>query len=190
MSGGGCDSAGPPDRHASVRPLAQIRPARLSDLPALQEVERAAGAPFRDVGMGAVADDPPPAIDELAPSVRAGTAWVHPGDADVAVAYLLLAVVDGAAHIEQVSVHPSWSRRGIGRALIEVAADHARRHHLPALTLTTFADVAWNAPYYARLGFAVVPDGDLGAGLRALRRAEVARGLDRWPRVVMRRALD
>ena len=32
-------------------------------------------------------------------------------------------------------------------------AETARRRGLPAVTLTTFEDVAWNAPWYARLGF-------------------------------------
>ncbi len=55
------------------------------------------------------------------------------------------------------------------------------------MTLTTYRDVPWNAPYYARLGFEVVADEDLGPGLRAVRELEVERGLDRWPRVVMTR---
>jgi hypothetical protein len=47
--------------------------------------------------------------------------------------------------------------------------------------------VPWNAPYYERLGFRRVDD--LTPGLRAIRAAEAARGLDRWPRVAMRRDL-
>src|SRR6476646_10082429 len=53
-----------------------IRLARRDDLPALREVERAAGAPFRDVGMDAVADDEPPSIEELAVFQQDGRAWV------------------------------------------------------------------------------------------------------------------
>jgi len=33
---------------------AAIRVARADDLPALRELERAAGAPFRDIGMAAI----------------------------------------------------------------------------------------------------------------------------------------
>lgn len=43
-----------------------IRLARSEDLPKLREVERAAGAPFRDLGMGAVADEEPLSVNELA----------------------------------------------------------------------------------------------------------------------------
>lgn len=36
-----------------------IRAARSDDLPALPEIETAAGAAFRDLGMGEIADDEP-----------------------------------------------------------------------------------------------------------------------------------
>ncbi len=159
-----------------------IREASLTDLPVLRDIEVAAGALFRDLGMAAVADDEPPTIEELAVYRRAGRAWVH---GDPPVAYVLADEVDGYAHIEQVSVHPGHSRRGIGRALVDHVGAWARARGLAGLTLTTFADVPWNAPYYARLGFTVVTD--LTPGLRAIRAHEAARGLDAWPRVAMRR---
>ncbi|MEU2184816.1 GNAT family N-acetyltransferase [Streptomyces thermolilacinus] len=105
------------------------------------------------------------------------------------VAYLIWDDVDGSVHVEQVSVHPDAARRGVGRALIEDLAADAAARGVPALTLTTFADVPWNAPYYARLGFRALPEAELTDGLRAIRRAEAAHGLDRWPRLCMRRDL-
>jgi N-acetylglutamate synthase-like GNAT family acetyltransferase len=93
-------------------------------------------------------------------------------------------------HVEQVSVHPRAARRGIGRVLLEHAAACAVAGGMGALTLTTFAQVPWNAPYYARCGFRVVDDGELSASMRAVRDREVAHGLHRWPRVCMRRDLD
>ena len=60
---------------------------------------------------------------------------------------------------------------------------------VPALTLTTFTDVPWNAPYYVRCGFRILADAQLTPGLRAIRDREAAHGLDRWPRVCMRRDL-
>lgn len=68
-------------------------------------------------------------------------------------------------------------------------ADHAACDGVPALTLTTFTDVPWNAPYYLRCGFRVLDDEEIGPGLREIRRRERAHGLDRWPRVCMRRDL-
>lgn len=45
----------------------------------------------------------------------------------------------------------------------------------------------WNAPYYARLGFRVLTDSELTDGLRKIRAEEAEHGLDRWPRVCLRR---
>ena len=100
---------------------------------------------------------------------------------DRPVAYVVSRVVDGCAHIEQVSVAPSHARRGLGAALI----DHlAAETGAPALTLTTFRDVPWNAPYYQRLGFRVF---EPGPELAALVRREAARIPGDAPRVAMRR---
>ncbi len=168
--------------------MAAIRPAEAHDLLAMQRVERLAGEPFRALGMDAVADDDPPPLEHLARHQEAGRAWVAV-DGDNVVAYLVLDIVDDTAHIEQVSVEPAYARQRIGQRLIDAAADWAVRHGLHELTLTTFADVPWNAPYYARLGFSHLPDVALPPGLAAVRAAERARGLDRWPRVAMAREL-
>ncbi|KFU81361.1 Acetyltransferase (GNAT) domain-containing protein [Amycolatopsis lurida] len=163
-----------------------IRLATSDDLLALQDIERAAGEPFRALGMAAIADDDPPSIADLTAFQRANRAWVWDAG-DGPVAYLLAEVVDGHGHIEQVSVHPAHARRGLGRRLIEHAAEWASREGLAGLTLTTYAEVPWNAPYYARLGFVTLDEESLTDGLRAVRDHEIARGLDAWPRVTMRR---
>jgi GNAT superfamily N-acetyltransferase len=166
-----------------------IRLARPEDLPTLIDVEVDAGALFREAGMAEIADDDPGSVAELAEYQADGRAWVGVDVGDRPVAYLVAKVVDGHAHIEQVSVRLSHARRGLGAALIETLAEWARSRGLPALTLTTFAAVPWNAPYYERLRFRVLPEAELGDGLRAIRRAEAARGLDAWPRVAMIRPL-
>jgi len=166
-----------------------IRLARPDDLPELAEVESAAGLLFRDIGMDVVADDAPPTVAELTPYAADGRAWVFTGPGDRPVAYLLVDVVDGHAHLEQVSVRPEYARRGIGRRLVEVVREWARAHGFAELSLTTYAEVPWNGPYYARLGFEVVADEELTDGLRAIRATEAAKGLDAWPRVVMRQRL-
>ncbi|MEV7128203.1 GNAT family N-acetyltransferase [Streptomyces sp. NPDC093260] len=166
-----------------------IRPPRVSELPLLQDIERAAGRRYHDIGMPEIAEDEPLPLDELARYRRDGAAWVAVDAADVPVAYLIADRVDGNFHVEQVSVHPGSARRGVGRALLEHLAGHARSRQAPALTLTTFADVPWNASYYTRCGFRVLSEDALTPGLREIRQREAAHGLDRWPRVCMRRDL-
>lgn len=166
-----------------------IRAVRDDELPALQDIERAAGLPFREIGMLEIADDEPPSVDTLLGYQRAGQAWAYADAADRPVAYLIADPVDGNLHIEQVSVHPDHARRGIGRALIDHLAALAAAEGIPALTLTTFAEVPWNAPYYARCGFRQLDDSELTPGLVALQQREAEFGLNRWPRICMRRDL-
>jgi GNAT superfamily N-acetyltransferase len=165
----------------------RIRTARVAELPALQEIERAAGQLFCDIDMPEIAGYDPPPLPMLADHQQAGRLWVAAADADEPIAYLMADVVDGCLHVEQVSVRPDHARRGLGRALLDHAADQAAADGLAALTLTTFAHVPWNAPYYTRCGFRVLDHTELTAGLRAIRQREAGLGLDRWPRVCMRR---
>ena len=167
-----------------------IRPAVTSDLARMQAIEVAAGAMFRPLGMDLVADEDPFTVDELRSYADAGRAWVAvPSDGGEAAGYLLLDVVDGAAHVEQVTVHPGAARRGIGRALVEHAARWAVDGGFTAMTLTTIRDVPWNGPYYERLGFSYLAPDEEGPGVRTIRDHERANGLDAWPRSSMRRDL-
>ena len=167
----------------------RIRAVEVEDLPALQDIERAAGRWFRDIGMPEIADDEPLTLGELAAYRRAGRAWAAVGETGHLAAYLIADLVDGNVHIEQVSVHPGSARRGVGRSLLDHAAGQAAAAGIRALTLTTFSEVPWNAPYYERCGFRRLDEAELTPGLRAIRRREAERGLDRWPRVCMRRDL-
>jgi GNAT superfamily N-acetyltransferase len=166
-----------------------LRAAVTDDISAIRAIERAAGEIFRALGMDKVADDEPPAVAVLNQFIDEDRAWVI-DEHDRAIAYLTADVVDGAAHIEQVSVHPDHAHRRLGAALIEHLANWSRQHGHPALTLTTYREVAWNGPYYRRLGFRWLSPSEVGPGLRALRAIEVAAGLDQWPRGCMRRDLD
>lgn len=137
--------------------------------------------------MDDVAEDEPATLAVLAGYQVDGRAWVSVDDADRPVGYALALVVDGLAHLEQLSVDPDHGRGGRGSALVEAVTAWARTHRLPAVTLSTFRDVTWNAPYYGRLGFRVLVEEELTAGLLGLRAIEADHGLDTTVRVFMRR---
>lgn len=162
------------------------RNARAEDVPILRDIEVAAGKQFATIGMNYVAGDEPLAAELLQQYVDAGRAWVSVTTADNPVAYLIADVVDGNAHLEQVSVDPEYAHRGLGRSLIDHMVNWARNGGLPAITLTTYTDVPWNGPYYARYGFRYLGDDELTDGLRLIRAEEGAHGLDRDPRACMR----
>lgn len=172
---------------AGVPPGLQIRRARRDDIEILRAVERDAGRAFAAIGMPEVAADEPRSVGELESLVSAGRAWVAADGSDRPVAYLLSGVVDGCAHVEQVSVAPAHARRGLGAALIDHLDADAAAQNQPALTLTTFRDVPWNAPYYARLGFVVLDRAEQGHELRALIEREAGSIPSDAARVAMRR---
>ncbi|HEY7010352.1 MAG TPA: GNAT family N-acetyltransferase [Jatrophihabitantaceae bacterium] len=93
--------------------MTDVRLARETDLVVLPGIERAAGEMFRLLGMDVVADDEPPTVEELSGYQQDGRLFVSDDNGRV-VAYLLLDVLAGAAHIEQVSVHPDAAGRRIG----------------------------------------------------------------------------
>jgi ribosomal protein S18 acetylase RimI-like enzyme len=144
-----------------------IRDARAAELPVLPDIDVATGQMFRDIGMPEVAEYDPWPLPDLEHSRAAGLLWVISGDAGEPVAFLMGGQVDGCLHVEQLSVDMGSARRGLGRTLLEHAARRAA------------AD--------ARLGFRILDDAEVTPGLRAIRRREAEIGLDRWPRVCMRR---
>ena len=166
-----------------------IRPPAADELARLVEIEAAAGRAFADHGMPEIAADDPGSPEELETYRAAGRAWVAAGG-EGPIAYLVAAEVDGCLHVEQVSVDPAHAGRGIGAALIDTVAGAARGDGRPALTLTTFRDIPWNAPYYARLGFAELPEAEWGPQLRALVARERTHIPGDHPRVAMIRRLE
>lgn len=165
-----------------------IRPPAADELARLVAIEAAAGQAFADHGMPEIAADDPGSPAELEAYRAAGRAWVAADDGGP-VAYLVAAEVDGCLHIEQVSVDPAHAGRGIGAALIDHLAGAARADGRPALTLTTFREIPWNAPYYRRLGFADLPEAEWGPQLRALVGHEAEAIPGDHPRVAMIRRL-
>ena len=153
-----------------------IRGADPLDGPALREIERIAGARFREVGLGDVADAEPASVDILTGYALAGRSWVALQAGDRPVGYAIADVVDDNAHLEQISVHPDHQGQGIGRALIDRVRAWAEESGRAAVTLSTFATVPWNGPLYAHLGFEAIPEDEFGPELRAVREAETRQG--------------
>ncbi len=158
---------------------AVVRPAVSAEFDRLRWVERESDRLMAQLGMGPFpADD----HDRLAAAAVVFAAGVP------AVGFVSVLLIDDEAHIDQLSVVPERGGHGIGRDLLEEAIHWARRHGLSGVTLATFEDVPWNAPFYRRVGFEVVTD--LPPGLDAVRNHERASGLDAMgPRVAMRLAL-
>ncbi len=148
-------------------PGTDVRLAEPADLDRLADVETAADALF--VPLGVTGLPAPPSAAERA------AAWRVLVTGRPVLGFAVLERVDDGVHLEQLSVHPSAGRRGLGTALLRAAVDVARSAGARRLTLTTYADVPWNGPWYAARGFTEFADP--GPGLAALVDAEAAAGL-------------
>lgn len=129
-----------------------VRPAESADLPLLAAAEAAADQLFIDRFRPETWDEPATGQWRAA---QPGFLLVA-GRPPVGIAHVL--DEDGHAHLEMLAVRPDHGRRGIGTALVEACCAEAAARGHEELTLTTFATVPWNAPYYLRLGFSVVEE--------------------------------
>jgi GNAT superfamily N-acetyltransferase len=164
-----------------------IRVARPDDLSSLPIIERAANALFRATPYAYLADD-----DLVSTEVDLAQehVWVVVDQADRPVGFAIVHLLSESVHLHELDVHPDHGRRGLGRWLIATVADWARARDATALTLTTFDDVPWNGPYYARLGFRRLDLATLIPDLQAVRQGEAEAGLPMAHRICMQLDLE
>jgi len=163
--------------------IVRAEPAHVSQIAA---VERAAAARFDPADVSEVHRRETSDPQELHAAREAGLLWVALDAADRVVGFAHVELLGDDAHLEELDVHPDHGRLGLGRALVEQVQRDAAERQLPGVTLTTFAHVPWNAPFYASAGFEPLAPDALSAPLRERRAHEDREGLAAAKRVVMR----
>jgi GNAT superfamily N-acetyltransferase len=148
-------------------PSSEVRRAISDEFDRLHWVELESDRLLATVGIGPFAGVEQDGLSRAAVIFAAG---------DPAVGFVSVELVDHEAHIAQLSVLPEHGRHGIGRSLLDEAILWAQGQGLTGVTLTTFRDVPWNAPFYLRVGFVEVVNP--APGLATIRRDERERGLD------------
>jgi GNAT superfamily N-acetyltransferase len=131
-----------------------IRPVRADELALLPAVEAAADTMFEQLGPLEEPFPGPGTPEEFA----AALVVIVAGDPPVGLCRI--DKVGAGAHLEQLSVHPDHSGRGIGRALLRAGVEWARERGYDELTLATYRDVPWNGPFYVSEGFVEVGPAD------------------------------
>lgn len=171
----------------SIDTVYRIRPLRGEELALLPAIEQAAGLLFRGTSEDWIVDDDGQAFASYEAWQRTGQIFVAVDDADAPVGFAAVGPLDGQGYLHEIDVHPDHGQRGLGRRLVETACVWAREQGFSCLQLSTFRHIAWNAPFYARLGFRELSDSELGPDLVAERHHEADVGLDMTKRVFMRR---
>lgn len=161
--------------------MLEIRPLALSEFSLLPALEAEADEVFATMGLAFPLGDFPPlgTTADYADAFHIMVAGRPP------VGFARLEIVDGNAHLEQLSVHPGHGRQGIGRALVLAAKAWALEAGFHTMTLTTFADVPFNGPFYASCGFVELPSQALTPELRELRKEEARLGMDAMGRRIV-----
>ena len=159
--------------------------ARISDLARLPAIELAAARLLEGRAPESILEEST-SIEDLRAAQADGRLWVALADDEPVGFAIVEMLADALPHLDEIDVHPSHGRRGLGTALVRAVCDWTAAREFPEITLTTFREVRWNMPFYARMGFEPVAERDQRPALREVVDDETARGLDPTTRCVMR----
>lgn len=167
-----------------------LRLARPDDAEQMPAIERAAAVAFaKDPGLAGLQFDKPREPAELRALIRKGHCLVSHVDNRM-VGFLASQPFRRELHVWEMDVLPEFQGRGIGAGLMRACQIDARNSGFRALTLTTFRDLPWNAPFYARLGFEEVTALDAHPRLAGELANEIDDGLPADRRCAMIHFLD
>lgn len=161
-----------------------------ADHPHLRPIEEAADSLFHAAGVHLGLTGASPADDApYAEGLAEGRMLIAEDDDGAPVGFLYLESLDDHPHIEELAVHPRAQRRGLGAGLLRACFTLCRARGAARVSLSTFTQLPWNAPFYAREGFQVVPEAAWTPGMRALRDREERLGLRLSERCLMIRSI-
>ncbi len=131
----------------------KIRFAKASDLAVLPEIERRASVLYKDTKFAkAVGDDVTTLADFKEAQVH-GCLFVAVDFNDQPVGFAFMEIMRQGVHLDELNVLPEYGGHGIGTALVKKVCAWAAENNYPVVTLTTYTDIPWNAPFYRKCGF-------------------------------------
>jgi len=154
----------------------------------LIEVNIAGDTLFADTGLIDPADFGTHIPEEVfAESIAARDVFVaRHGKAEKPVGFTLTSHRGDTLYLDQISVHPDHGKQGLGRALVQRVLEDARDRGFKQVTLSTFKDVAWNGPFYRKLGFKPIKPEKMSDWMQELEAAQ-AQSLDITKRQFMKK---
>lgn len=171
------------DLHRVVR----LRKAGQGDAVIFPGLEQSAGLSFkadREIAWLAEADNL--SVERYREIIAEGWSWIAEGGHAEPVAFVASTLEGDELHIWEFGVRIEYQHRGIGRSLLQRLIAEAAAARIPAITLTTFRDLPWNAPFYRSMGFELVISAQLTPRLAVLLANEIRLGLPAARRCAMR----
>jgi GNAT superfamily N-acetyltransferase len=166
-----------------------IRLARAEDLILLASIEQSAAILFQNTPYSFLVSAESLPLEFVKQRFQVGQVWVAVDRADTAIGYAVTNEVDDTLYLQQIDVEPAYGRKGIGSALIHTVCVWAKSRGYSVVSLSTFRDIPWNAPFYAKLGFHSLDESELTSGFQQIRLKESEAGLPISERVIMQRQL-
>ena len=163
----------------------QIRLARVAEIPLLSHIEKSAAGLFLDTPYSFLVNHDPLPLDFVQQRFQAGQVWVAVNQQDAVVGYAITCEVDNTLYLQQIDVTPEHGHRGIGSALVDTVCAWAKDQGYRVISLSTFRDIPWNAPFYSKLGFHALDESELTTGFQQIRLKELEAGLPISERVIM-----
>ncbi len=127
-------------------------------------------------------------VSDLEDALRENRLWVAE-HGDETVGFAAASIVDGCGYVDEIDVMPDYGRQGIGTRLATTVVDWARAAKLPSVALITFRHLAWNGPFYEKLGFKYMDPSEHGGELSGLIEEERRIGINIANRVAMQMVL-
>jgi len=125
-----------------------IRPAQTGDADAVSAVVDAAYQHY----IARIGKPPGPMLDDYAPRIADGQAWVLEDEGRIA-GILVLEQTAAGLLLDNIAVLPEFQGKGFGRTLIDFAEAEARRRGCGSIELYTHALMTENIALYGRVGF-------------------------------------
>ena len=131
-----------------------VRLATPADVPGLPTIETSAAQAFLETPQAWCAEGDVMAAEDYYPLIEDDAVWVAE-DNGVLAGFVTTEIEEDFLHVWELAVHADHQRKGAGRALLATCAQAAREAGCAYLTLSTFTNVVFNAPYYQTLGWRI-----------------------------------
>ena len=162
-----------------------LRLARPEDADAFHRVEEdAAKLLVNEPSLEGIPVPPSRSADEYREMIRQRHCLTACAEDEV-IGFAAVRRIGREVHLHELSVATAFQNKRIGATLLGALKIDCRNAGIRAITLHTYRDIPWNAPFYERHGFVIIEDLDAYPRLAKGQDAAVEFGLPRDRRCAM-----